>query len=559
MKVLLTCGIGDFIALESFLTPRELNSVTEIHWATRAREALQPLLPFVFPNLTSQVIVRDDFGDAFEEGFAVESAADLPELTDNLVVDWSFKGISEDVHAGHRRYEGSSLTKKQLANVTCIENSKYFVVHPYSENARTTDRDMTKQEWIMTCRMLRARGYGIIVLNKGTEKLPPQPGVEDLTNKLSLLEALEITRNASGFIGASSVFSVLAAKVCPPNNVFIKGHNLLKNFYADIYYPLTPDVVTNDLLKTLPKLALRPYPNEITVNTVQGIGDIFWVYQKLAPHFDKIHLNILCTTFTNVQTRAKSFCKMLPKIGNVDFHVVSGSSYDYLATTQFKLRDILKQHERFNNGEEPTITNDQLTGFAIGSETCVVNYACNKPLEIGICLEDIDPDMAIEREIELKGIPKNIQSEDYLCLFVAGLKNHGNIWTPFQWLTATKQLVKKFNIPKIKLIGAEWDREVQEEIYADLKLSGYDVENYVGDLELVDSIDIIRRSRMFFGFQSGLNIIADNYDVPQLMIYFDHLERMMYSWCKPENRKSKFHAGLFCWDIDELINNLEFS
>ena len=265
-------------------------------------------------------------------------------------------------------------------------------------------------------------------------------------------------------------------------------------------------------------------PRTVTINTVQGIGDIFWVYQKLAPYFDVINLVICCIGFSNVQIRAKAFCKMLPKVVGIEYRQVGPMVYHQLACKRCTLASVL-------------------------TSKGAVDYAVNAPLEIGIKLRDIDPGSRIEEFVNL-GLPAQVQRTDQLCVFVAG--SSGNeVWNVEQWLVAIKKLADKMQTKSIVLIGADWDKVIQAQVLAGL--AGYRVTNHVGTLGLADSVNVIRQSKFFIGFQSGLSVIADNYDVPQLMMYFKKLEPMMYSWCKPANIKTKFHAATFADNFDTVL------
>src|ERR1035437_5615339 len=195
-------------------------------------------------------------------------------------------------------------------------------------------------------------------------------------------------------------------------------------------------------------------PRTVTINTVQGIGDIFWVYQKLAPYFDIINITVFCVGLTAVQTRAKTFCKMLPKVGAVEYRQVPDAVYHQLARTRFKLADVLA-----SNG--------------------AVNYAVNAPLEIGIKLRDIDPGSQIEEFVDL-GLSSQIQRTDHLCVFVAGASGNA-VWTTQQWLVAIKKFAERLQTRNIDLIGAEWDKAAQAAILAGL--GGYHVTNHVGRSE----------------------------------------------------------------------------
>jgi len=253
--ILLTCGLGDFVALESHLSPAEREAVTAIHWATRNRESLLALVPFVFPNVADHVIERDTWGAAFTREFSVASRAEFPDL-DSAVLDWNVRSIVDDVWHGRRKYHGSTVARTQFANISRLKlPAEYFVVHPFSENARTEVRDLRVEEWMVTRAYIHGRcDARIVIVNKGGERLPHPAGVIDLTNQLTLLEAIEVTKGASGFIGCASVFSVVAAKVLPEDRLFIKGNKYLRKYFHWFYYaPHEGNAfISTDLLKILP-------------------------------------------------------------------------------------------------------------------------------------------------------------------------------------------------------------------------------------------------------------------------------------------------------------------
>jgi hypothetical protein len=269
----------------------------------------------------------------------------------------------------------------------------------------------------------------------------------------------------------------------------------------------------------------------VAINTVQGIGDLFWSYQKLAPHFDRINLHILCRSFSPIQQRAAAFCRMLPKVGAIAYVRVTAAHYQRVARSRYALAAIRRA----------------------ARARPAVDYAVNAPLEQGIPLADIDPGEPVERFVDL-GQPRAVEPGDYLCAFVAGAKRD-DIWSAPQWADIIARLAERFEVRLIRLIGAEWDREVQASVEQALR-GRYAVANHVG-AALPESLDIIRRARYFVGYQSGLNVLAENYDVRQLMIYFDHLRPMLYTWCKPESVRTRFHAATFGDDVAAMIGALE--
>ncbi len=255
----------------------------------------------------------------------------------------------------------------------------------------------------------------------------------------------------------------------------------------------------------------------ITINTVQGIGDIFWCYQKLAPHFETININVLCLALVTLQLRAKSFCSMLPKVGTTNFIVATPEHYRRVASSRYALADLMRATK--------------------------TDYACNAPLEQGIALRDIDPGYDVAESVDL-GLTAYATQEDYVCAFVSGTRNP-TCWNDVKWVEFIAAVASKLGTRRVVLIGAEWDRTMQDQVAQGLRRHGLRSANYTGLLELGDSVNIIRRSRLFVGFQSGLGVIADNYDVPQVMLYYKSLAAMAYTWCKPANARTLFQAATF--------------
>jgi len=258
----------------------------------------------------------------------------------------------------------------------------------------------------------------------------------------------------------------------------------------------------------------------MTVNTVQGIGDIFWVYQKLAHHVDKINWRIWRISNDPVQYRAKDFALLLTKTETVAFPLVDLSQYHALARTTFPLAQVL-EHD-------------------------TVNYAVNAALESGLDLYTMDhgyfPESFVPFEhLTMAGMPP---VEDALCLFVSGSRLDF-VWDVNQWAEYTSRIMDQLSIHKIRVIGTTWDEWAANEVTILLQRMGYEVRNFCSKISMSLTIDTIRSSYFFFGYQSGLSVIAENYNVPQIMMYFPHLKDMLYTWAKPANRRTRYFATTF--------------
>lgn len=246
--------------------------------------------------------------------------------------------------------------------------------------------------------------------------------------------------------------------------------------------------------------------NELTINTCQGIGDIFWVYRKVFHHCDTINFNICCLDLDTLSKRSISWIKDWPKVKSVQAIQVTNMRYHHLIACHHSLKDLL-------DGK-------------------ISDYAVNYDLEQGVHLDDID-DYKVAWDIELPIEPLNLPYKDYFLLYVSGSLYY---WKLEDWI----QLIKLIN-PKLPIIiiGALWDQKVIQELR--IGLMEYKIMPYV-DLPPKYVSHIIKNAKFFLSYQSGLGIIADHYNVNQCMIYFPQYNKLMYSWCKKEHIRTKFHG-----------------
>jgi len=282
---------------------------------------------------------------------------------------------------------------------------------------------------------------------------------------------------------------------------------------------------------------------EITLNVAPGVGDSFWAYQKFAPHFDIINF-ILCPLADGpLGKRAEEFLKLLPKTGQVKSRMVSNIVQRNLVNQRYFIGQIIEAHRK---GKKH------------------FNYCCNLPLERGVRLEDIDPNFTIERTVDIRAESYPIPYKKYICLMISGLTMHPQtrhqlgLWNPQQWIKFISITYRTYKLEyPIVMIGAGWDRKTMVFISDALRKNGIEIETYV-NLPPINVCHIIKNAIYFIGFQSGLNIIADNFDVPQTMLYFPNLHRMMYTWCKWKNMNNKiFNAVTFTNTVSQVVKEIE--
>ena len=276
--------------------------------------------------------------------------------------------------------------------------------------------------------------------------------------------------------------------------------------------------------------AYRPnvVKRDVTLVVPQGIGDIFWCYQKLAPYFHEIKFRVPTSSMwsKDIQLRSAAWVQLFPKCTGVDFI-----------------------NQPYNPNAEPMRVTDLLAEYDKGKRE--FEYAVNAPLERGVRLEEIDADSLIEWRVPVRLSRNPLRqppSEPYIVIYLSGNTADAvskGIWTVNDWVNfVTKFWVERnLRYPAV-VIGAEYDRAIVEVLAKMIRKNGIREAVWIGaDPENV--LDLIQGARFFMGYQSGMGIMADNLGVPSLMMYFDWLDKMKYSWCQPGHALKKFYAACF--------------
>lgn len=278
---------------------------------------------------------------------------------------------------------------------------------------------------------------------------------------------------------------------------------------------------------------------EITLLVYPGIGDIIWCHQKWCPYFDVVNYTTVTTQWTEDfhRHRADPFLGLLPKVGSIDHTIVSQNFYDItLRHGYYRMPIIMDRHNRGQKSHP---------------------YSCNYVLERGTRLECIDPEYPIEEDLAIASEPFDPGVGDYLLLYVSGSTHNPNvphvIWTVEQWLNFIfiVHWMHKLSYP-IVMVGAHYDAMSMAPIAEGLRRGGLNVLEFV-DLPAAHVVHLIKHCEFFFNFQSGLSIIADLLDVPQMMLYFSTLDELRLSWPKKRNiERGIYNSALFS-ESPELV------
>lgn len=318
-KILITAGLGDFIAIETWLTEEEKEAVDTILWATRAECVIKQSidLNLIFPNLKHQITLHENWcsseeweGD-FSNGrpFCIVGKQQLPVIGVNVaqygitleeILDYSVTNTLISIDENKTIMGNSTYIQNKLASIDRFDLPVcYIVIHPYSSNALTPDRDISEEEWQVIVNYLELNQLTGVVLGtgKGNVEVPSHALLINLINKTTIAEAIELAKQCYGFIGSASALSVIASKhLVQPNRITVKGHKALKEkiFYLPhgeprkwdrpmwmFYY--TPIEEDSFILQSLENLQRNILERETREHIERGMPEMVAVKQFIEP------------------------------------------------------------------------------------------------------------------------------------------------------------------------------------------------------------------------------------------------------------------------------------
>lgn len=233
-SVFFSGGIGDVLALESFFSEEQRNCLKAVYYGTNKQAGVEAMLKSLpnYPALKQHYTVWNDFSDFWCFYSKVDCIAKLKDNNRRIMPglvsskDWSIIVKFGDIKKGRLKYNGSSFLKHKLADVGEYQlPESYIVICPYSTDKRLKERDFTDSDWKECYRYLERTGTKAVVLNEGKDVIPVHSNLIDLSNKTTLPKAIEVLKNAKGYVGIDSSLSVLAAKLFDEPQLVIKSCN----------------------------------------------------------------------------------------------------------------------------------------------------------------------------------------------------------------------------------------------------------------------------------------------------------------------------------------------
>lgn len=242
-SILLTGGLGDVLAIEAFFSDGLRNKLKTICYATHKSGMIQSCFK-ALPNYQAvPLVVWSDF-----RGFWCFYSKDEVQAKFNgkrgraptefyFSQDYSINTIFPRIRSRDLAYNQSSFAIHKLADISSLNlPARYLTVSPYSSDKRNGERDFKEDDWNDLLLYAKKHELPLVVLNDKAEKVPTDPLITDLSNRTTVVQALEVVKGGCGYVGIDSSVSVIAAKVFAKERLAVRSRNGHCYANQDIYY-----------------------------------------------------------------------------------------------------------------------------------------------------------------------------------------------------------------------------------------------------------------------------------------------------------------------------------
>jgi hypothetical protein len=255
--IIITGGIGDFLTIDYFFSYSEKNNIIFI---TKQSLNLRNLLDF-YKKPNKYYSLYFDFSLIGKPGFnkTSELIKFFPELKNIKTINISeyFPLIRNLINSKNVTCNNTFFTKTTIDIKNKFNIPEYFaLINPYTEDNRIgcIKCDKThngKQKCRLTRNFVNKDYSNIFNFLKKTQIIGVIISISPIIipdmykdvniinlsyNKLSIIDCIELTKQCNYFFGIDSVFSVIASKILPYQNIYIKCNNKHGYKNKDIYW-----------------------------------------------------------------------------------------------------------------------------------------------------------------------------------------------------------------------------------------------------------------------------------------------------------------------------------
>lgn len=243
-------GIGDFIAIDSFLTDAEKRGFDTVYQIGFRPASYKPIFTS-YHNVSKYKFFWECFGCKEKTKVMQKKIKMWMKPHKNIVAVYSMEEIFKEVDLKKRHYNKSFYIDKKLTNISKFNlPSKFAVICPSTINAigRLRHRKFTARDWDSVRSFLTINKIKAVVLGVDCWVPPNIDNLVNLSNKTSILESIEIAKKCSLYIGVDSMISVIVSKTLESNNTIIKtlkAKRRISNYYKPNGATLVPSLKNN--------------------------------------------------------------------------------------------------------------------------------------------------------------------------------------------------------------------------------------------------------------------------------------------------------------------------
>jgi hypothetical protein len=259
-----------------------------------------------------------------------------------------------------------------------------------------------------------------------------------------------------------------------------------------------------------------------TISVPAGIGDNIWLLMKLINTGEKFNFKLP----DGFPQRGKQIFDLLPSVSN-SCEYASGLTYEKIRISN------IQSWKR--NWSEITENNFFLS--------------MNTWLENGKRIERFFPDLPTSFRIDwhtsATSSPIKPNGKELIGIYGSSYSTSRSwgFWDAKKWMELIKLCGKDY---RYVIIGADWDLDLGRDLIEMLEEEKYDYVNTIGR-RLGHVIEVMKNLKVFFGFPSGLSILAPTVNCNTIMFYPNDLKLMINAWASPEDIASTLYKGcLFC-------------
>ena len=275
----------------------------------------------------------------------------------------------------------------------------------------------------------------------------------------------------------------------------------------------------------------------LRINVPTGIGDFSWIYSKLLT----LDIPMDVVVAKGHPARLVPIGELLPSIRRMS---MSSESYDRLDKIKIS----------------PMTSKKTLMEWPLNKE---IPISANRHLEQGNRIESWLPELEMVHhypidipQAHIETFKSLIPYSDYVCIFAANKKTcqAWDGWMAPQWCEFMKLYRHRIADLPFVIIGAPWDVGLASEIIEAAGAESIPVLDMTGRTVLGVSFQIIKSSKYFVSFPSGMGIFGHVMKHPTTMFYPNCLQLMIGTYDSPEARETnRFHETPFC-SPTELID-----